>query len=336
MPADATVIVASDREGPAVEDSTIRHEAREPVDLTSLYGLDNPTRIDTWELWQQRPSGTEKVPIGVTQAGTPAELTIPAVAKRNSGWGFGHGLVTGAADTRRAEVLRTIVLGLALRNSPAAVNFFFVDFHGRGTFDGLADLPHTAGLVSGVAHDLGLAARIRDRLAAECNRRLEVFEIMGNFGDLEHYERARTAGFDLAPVPTLIVVIDGIAELVAQQPEFRMLLVTYGRIGRAIGAHLVLAAQQPAEAVTPELPSYLAYHIVLGTLPADVPQSVPAGAGLHPATAEQCYLHTGSESVQFEPVRLSPVTGPGGNTGIPLLEVLVAQMHWDGSPALLI
>lgn len=315
-----------------MEDSAIRQAAMEPVDFATAYGLGNPERIDIQEQWQRRPSGVETVPIGVTQAGNPAELTIRAVAKINHGWGFGHGFVTGAPDTGRAELIRAIVLGLAIRNSPAAVNFFFVDFHGRGTFDGLVDLPHTAGHVSGVAQNLSLVDRILALLFKECDRRLELLR-MGNFGDLEHYERARVMGMGLDPLPTLVVVIDGIAELIAQQPEFRMLLATHGRMGRSIGTHLVLAAQQPPEILSPALPSYLAYHLTLETRSTDEPQPVPTDTRIHPNTPRPCFLHTGSESVRFEPVRMSPVRPLGGNTEISLIEVLVTQMHWDGWPA---
>lgn len=302
-----------------MEDSATRHPDIRPLEFTSLHGLGDPERIDIRELWLRRPSGIATVPVGLTQAGTLVELTIPAVAKRNWGGGFGHGLVTGAADAGRAELIRAIVLGLAIKNSPTAVNFFFVDFHGRGTFNGLADLPHTTGLVSDLTHDPGLAESIVNDLTREYKSRLELLHT-GNFGDLEDYEGARNMGARLDPIPSLIIVIDGLAELLAQQPEFRKLLAIYGRVGRVIGAHLLLAAQ-PEETLPPEFPDYVAYHLVLESPSSDGFQTVPTDAHIKP-----CYLRIDTESVRFAPVQMSPVHRPAIDTEVPFLEMIVAQM----------
>ena len=49
-----------------------------------------------------------------------------------------HGLVIGATGSGKSELLRTLVLGLAVTHSPEQLNLVLVDFKGGATFAGLA------------------------------------------------------------------------------------------------------------------------------------------------------------------------------------------------------
>ena len=62
-----------------------------------------------------------------------------------------HGLCIGATGSGKSELLRTLVLGLALTHSPSALNLVLVDFKGGATFLGLSELPHTAAVITNLA-----------------------------------------------------------------------------------------------------------------------------------------------------------------------------------------
>ena len=58
--------------------------------------------------------------------------------KESAQGGMGpHGLIVGATGSGKWELLRTLVLGLALTHSPEMLNFVLVDFKGGATFLGL-------------------------------------------------------------------------------------------------------------------------------------------------------------------------------------------------------
>ena len=85
-------------------------------------------------LWRPRPPrGRLRVPIGTDADGQPVELDI----KESAQGGMGpHGLVIGATGSGKSELLRTLVLGLALTHPPDVLNFVLVDFKGGATFLG--------------------------------------------------------------------------------------------------------------------------------------------------------------------------------------------------------
>ena len=49
-----------------------------------------------------------------------------------------HGLFIGATGSGKSELLRTLVLGLAVTHSSETLNFVLVDFKGGATFAGMA------------------------------------------------------------------------------------------------------------------------------------------------------------------------------------------------------
>src|SRR6202035_5385397 len=93
--------------------------------LTSLLGIGAPESLDVASLWRNRAARNRlRVPIGLDAGGLPVELDI----KESAQGGMGpHGLVIGATGSGKSELLRTLVLGLALTHSPQLLNFVLVD-----------------------------------------------------------------------------------------------------------------------------------------------------------------------------------------------------------------
>jgi S-DNA-T family DNA segregation ATPase FtsK/SpoIIIE len=106
---------------------------------------------------------------------------------------------------------------------------------------------------------------MREALSGELNRRQEVLRSAGNLVSIRDYDRARAQGANLAPLPSLWIVVDEFSELLAQKPDFSELFVQIGRLGRSLGVHLLLASQRIDEGRLRGLESHLSYRIGLRT-----------------------------------------------------------------------
>jgi DNA segregation ATPase FtsK/SpoIIIE, S-DNA-T family len=234
--------------------------------LTSLLGISSPLMLDVPALWRPRPPRSRlRVPIGSDAEGQPVELDI----KESAQGGMGpHGLIIGATGSGKSELLRTLVLGLALTHPSDVLNFVLVDFKGGATFLGLDQLAHVSAVITNLADELPLVDRMRDALNGELVRRQELLRAAGNYASLRDYNRAREQRAGLPPVPTLFVVIDEFSELLSARPEFIDLFVMIGRLGRSLGVHLLLASQRLEEGKLRGLDTHLSYRIGLRTFSA--------------------------------------------------------------------
>ncbi|MFJ2030191.1 type VII secretion protein EccCa [Streptosporangium sp. NPDC087985] len=234
--------------------------------LTDLLGVGDPGRLDPAVTWRPRAGRNRlRVPIGLGVDGRLVELDI----KESAQGGMGpHGLVIGATGSGKSELLRTLVLGLAITHSSEILNFVLVDFKGGATFLGLDTLSHVSAVITNLEDELPLVDRMYDALHGEMVRRQELLRSAGNYASLRDYERAREQGVDLQPMPTLFVVIDEFSELLSAKPEFIELFVMIGRLGRSLGVHLLLASQRLEEGRLRGLDTHLSYRVGLRTFSA--------------------------------------------------------------------
>ncbi|MBF8185446.1 type VII secretion protein EccCa [Nonomuraea sp. K274] len=234
--------------------------------LTDLLGVGDPTMLDTAQTWRSRAGRNRlRVPIGLGADGRLVELDI----KESAQGGMGpHGLVIGATGSGKSELLRTLVLGLAVTHSSEILNFVLVDFKGGATFLGLDGLSHVSAVITNLEDELPLVDRMHDALHGEMVRRQELLRSAGNYASLRDYERAREQGANLRPMPTLFVVLDEFSELLTAKPEFIDLFVMIGRLGRSLGVHLLLASQRLEEGRLRGLDTHLSYRIGLRTFSA--------------------------------------------------------------------
>ncbi|MEP7020115.1 MAG: type VII secretion protein EccCa, partial [Pseudonocardiales bacterium] len=128
------------------------------LSLPDLLRLGDPRLVDPAVSWRPRaPRERLRVPIGVGADGQPVELDI----KESAQGGMGpHGLVIGATGSGKSELLRTLVLGLALTHSSETLNFVLVDFKGGATFASLDVLPHTSAMITNLEDELTLVDRM--------------------------------------------------------------------------------------------------------------------------------------------------------------------------------
>ena len=243
------------------------------VDITSanpdhmeLLGLGDIHSFDPTSSWRPRPARDRlRVPIGIGDAGGLIHLDIKESAQQGMG---PHGLCIGATGSGKSEFLRTLVLGLTMTHSPDQLNLVLVDFKGGATFAGMADMPHVSAVITNLANELTLVDRMQDALSGEMVRRQELLRDAGNYASVRDYEKARANGEDLAPMPSLFIVVDEFSEMLSAKPEFIDLFVAIGRLGRSLGLHLLLASQRLEEGRLRGLESHLSYRVGLRTFSA--------------------------------------------------------------------
>jgi S-DNA-T family DNA segregation ATPase FtsK/SpoIIIE len=290
--------------------------------LAELLDLGDPFTFDVSEGWAPRPNRDRlRVPIGVGPDGAPVELDLKESAQDGMG---PHGLLIGATGSGKSELLRTLVLALACTHDSQALNFVLVDFKGGATFTKLDRLPHTSAVITNLADELPLVDRMTDAINGELLRRQELLRAAGNYSSLRDYERARTSGVPLQPVPSLLVVCDEFSELLSAKPDFIDMFVQIGRVGRSLGVHLLLASQRLEEGRLRGLDTHLSYRIGLRTnsaMESRVVLSAPDAFEL-PRAPGHGYLKSGTDPMQrFRAAYVSGSHrrpgdgGPAGGTG---------------------
>ncbi len=262
-------VVTAGTTGDAGASST---EIAGPTDFMEVLALGDVHTLDPETAWRPRPARDRlRVPIGLGEGGALVHLDIKESAQQGMG---PHGLAIGATGSGKSEFLRTLVLGLTLTHSPEQLNLVLVDFKGGATFAGMAEMPHVSAVITNLSQELTLVDRMQDALSGEMVRRQELLREAGNFASIRDYEKARVAGDDLAPMPSLFIVVDEFSEMLSAKPEFIDLFVAIGRLGRSLGLHLLLASQRLEEGRLRGLESHLSYRIGLRTFSAQESRAV--------------------------------------------------------------
>ncbi|MEV7625686.1 type VII secretion protein EccCa [Actinoplanes sp. NPDC089786] len=339
--------------------------------LEDLLGLGDPWTHRPEHGWRPRPARDRlRVRFGVGADGVPIELDLKESAEDGMG---PHGLLIGATGSGKSELLRTLVLGLAVTHPPNELNFALIDFKGGATFARMDALPHTSAVITNLVDALPLVDRMTDALNGELRRRQELLHAAGNFASFRDYERARVAGAPLPQVPTLLVVCDEFSELLSAKPDFIDMFVQIGRLGRSLGVHLLLASQRLEEGRLRGLDGHLSYRIGLRTFSAmesravigvtdafELPRAPGHGYfqyGMEPLVRfKSAYVSgvhrrpgpgaiTGDDTDDIElldwttaylrpaAAPVTPVSDPDRDTGDSLLDILVGRLAGQGTPA---
>ncbi|MET8508200.1 type VII secretion protein EccCa [Streptomyces sp. NPDC004787] len=299
------------------------------LDFTDLLNLGDAASVDVARTWRPRSVAERlRVPIGVGEDGSPVMLDLKEAAQEGMG---PHGLCVGATGSGKSELLRTLVLGLAVTHSSETLNFVLADFKGGATFAGMSQMPHVAAVITNLADDLTLVDRMGDAIRGELQRRQELLRSAGNYANIHDYEKARAAGAPLEPLASLVLVIDEFSELLTAKPDFIDMFIQIGRIGRSLGVHLLLASQRLEEGKLRGLDTYLSYRIGLRTFSAAESRTaigVPDAYHL-PSVPGSGYLKFGTdEMTRFKAAYVSGTYRTGG----PRLEA--GNMPIERRPAL--
>ncbi|MDO4244057.1 MAG: FtsK/SpoIIIE domain-containing protein [Actinomyces sp.] len=214
-----------------------------------------------------------------------------------------HALMAGTTGSGKSELLTSWLLQLAAAFPPWRLSLVLVDYKGGAAFGPLADLPHTAGVLT----DLEPAAtqRALSSLGAETRRRERLLAEHG----------AKDVG-ELAPqhAPArLVVVVDEFATLASEHPDVLDALVRVAAQGRSLGIHLVLATQRPSGAVSPAIRANTTVRVCLRVL--------------DPADSRDVLGHDGAARLGKAPGRVLVAGAAGTDSGSAL------QAPWCGTSA---
>ncbi|WP_433870164.1 type VII secretion protein EccCa [Saccharopolyspora sp. CA-218241] len=155
----------------------------------------------------------------------------------------GHVGVAGAPQTGKSTLLRTLLLGLALHNTPEEVQFYCLDFGGGGLMS-ISGLPHVGTVATRMERDR--VVRTVAELMQLLERREALFAERG-FESIGAYLKARERGEVDDPYGHVFLVVDGWFTV---KQDFSDLEERFGELasrGLSFGIHLVVAATRWSE-----------------------------------------------------------------------------------------
>lgn len=180
-----------------------------------------------------------------------------------------HGLIGGSTGSGKSELIISLLLSLVLRYPPDYLNLILIDYKGGGIKESLSyngeTIPHVIASIDNLEEDT--FERLTVAIERECKRRQRLFK------DLTRVSNATIMSIDdyleineqycLEKIAHLIIVVDEFAELKKENPELIKKLISFARIGRSLGIHLLLATQKPSGVIDEEIWSNAHFKIAL-------------------------------------------------------------------------
>ncbi|MFB9902606.1 FtsK/SpoIIIE domain-containing protein [Allokutzneria oryzae] len=230
-------------------------------DLLRLLGVPGIEALHPQPAWPPRPFDRRlRAPIGLDPAGAPLVLDL----KQAEAGGLGpHGVIVGAEGGVRDELLRDLLLGLALTHPPEAVNFVLLGHRGAPELEELAGLPHVLGTALDLAHDPRQRRRMTEQLQGEVDRRHQL-QLDGGHPRFLEYQEALQAGENLPQLPAIVCAVAGY-DVLAADPALRETLLWAAKAGPRGGLHLVLTTGEIDTEQFRGLYSHLAWRVALRT-----------------------------------------------------------------------
>jgi len=144
-----------------------------------------------------------------------------------------HGMIAGTTGSGKSELLLTLIGAMAIKYDPRIVNFVLVDFKGGAAFEPFKKLPHCVDIATNLQGNA--VERIFIAIKAEMDRRSKALAD-GRVGDLVDYRKRviprlkpddtlpQTFPDDTLPqtFPHLFVIVDEFAEMIVQNPDYKL------------------------------------------------------------------------------------------------------------------
>ena len=173
-----------------------------------------------------------------------------------------HVLIAGTTGSGKSVCTNSLIISLLYKSSPEDVRFIMVDpkMVELAPYNGI---PH---LLIPVVTDPKKAAGALQWAVYEMMKRYKTFSEHG-VKKLEEYNRLAKASEDLETLPSVVVVIDELADLMlVAAKEVEESICRVAQMGRAAGMHLIIATQRPsADVITglmkANIPSRIAFAV---------------------------------------------------------------------------
>ena len=173
-----------------------------------------------------------------------------------------HVLIAGTTGSGKSVCTNSLIISLLYKSTPDDVRFIMVDpkMVELAPYNGI---PH---LLIPVVTDPKKAAGALQWAVFEMMKRYKTFSEQG-VKKLEEFNRLAKTKEDLQPLPSVVVVIDELADLMlVAAKEVEESICRVAQMGRAAGMHLVIATQRPsADVITglmkANIPSRIAFAV---------------------------------------------------------------------------
>ena len=168
-----------------------------------------------------------------------------------------HLLIAGSTGTGKSVCLNALLASVLLRSTPEDLRMILIDPK-KVELNHYESIPH---LLTPVVTNMKDAAAVLGNIVREMESR---YELMGmkRARNLRDWNEARAASGE-PPMPTILVVIDELADLMMVSPaEVEDSIIRLAQKSRAVGIHLVLATQRPSA------------DVITGMIKANVPSRI--------------------------------------------------------------
>ena len=169
-----------------------------------------------------------------------------------------HVLIAGTTGSGKSVCTNSLIISLLYKSTPDEVRFIMVDpkMVELAPYNGI---PH---LLIPVVTDPKKAAGALQWAVFEMMKRYKTFSEHG-VKKLEEYNRLARASEDLETMPSVVVVIDELADLMlVAAKEVEESICRVAQMGRAAGMHLVIATQRPSA------------DVITGLMKANIPSRI--------------------------------------------------------------